>query len=73
MEMTRDHSSAPDGERPWLPISSAPFDRDLVLAYKDGAAFYALVFPCRRAQFGWIDATTGNQIDVHPSHWRPWA
>jgi hypothetical protein len=31
-----------------------------------------LVFRCRRARSGWINAATGQRIDVDPTHWRQW-
>jgi hypothetical protein len=56
----------------WLPIGSAPFDRDLELAVIDSAGSHALVFPCRRVLDGWLKAATKQRIDVHPTHWREW-
>lgn len=56
----------------WQPISTAPFDRDLVLAVLDQSGEHILVFPCRRILHGWINAETKLQIDVRPSHWREW-
>ena len=57
----------------WQPIETAPFGRDLELAVIDAVDVYALVFPCRRARFGWVKSMTGVSVDVHPSHWREWA
>jgi len=31
-----------------------------------------LVFPCQRAMTGWVNAATGDIIEVHPTHWRTW-
>jgi hypothetical protein len=59
-------------EAPWHPIATAPFDSDLELAVVEGADIHALVFRCRRAQSGWINAATGQRIDVDPTHWRQW-
>jgi hypothetical protein len=56
----------------WQDISGAPFDRDLELAVIDRDGPHALVFACRRALDGWINAETGRQIQVYPTHWRPW-
>ena len=56
----------------WLPISTAPFDRDLELAVIDGDGPHVLVFPCRRVLHGWIKAQTRQTIEVHPTHWREW-
>ena len=58
--------------RKWLPISSAPSDRDLELSVIDRAEVHALVFPCRKEGNGWIDASTKKQVDVQPTHWRVW-
>jgi hypothetical protein len=55
----------------WKLILSAPFDLDLELAVINGGV-HPLVFPCRRAVGGWIDADSYQQIDVHPTHWREW-
>jgi len=58
----------------WQPISTAPFDRDLELAVIDeGGEAHALVFPCRRAPGGWIDAKTLEPVKVRPTHWREWS
>jgi hypothetical protein len=59
-------------EAPWHPIATAPFDCDLELAVVEGADTHALVFRCRRARPGWINAGTGLRIDVEPTHWRQW-
>jgi hypothetical protein len=56
----------------WQPISSAPFDRELELAVVNEDGEHALVFPCRRAHGGWIDARTKRRLDVWPTHWREW-
>jgi hypothetical protein len=57
----------------WQPISTAPFDRDLELAVINYDGVDALVFPCRRILGGWLDAETGQRLDVEPSHWREWS
>src|SRR5579872_1134881 len=56
----------------WQPIATAPFDRDLELAVIETDCIYALVFPCRRAQHGWMKSKTGTSVDIHPTHWREW-
>jgi len=56
----------------WMPISSAPFDRDLELAVIDRAGTHALLFPCRRILGDWINAVTKRRVDVNPTHWREW-
>jgi hypothetical protein len=53
-------------------VSSAPFHEDLELAVIDEDGPHALVFPCRRALGGWVDAETNKRIDVRPTHRRPW-
>ena len=58
--------------RKWLPISSAPSDRDLELSVILREEVHALVFPCRKKDGGWIDASTKKQVDVQPTHWRLW-
>ena len=63
----------PDSERDvWLPIRSAPFDRDLQLAVIDYDGVNALAFPCRRILGGWIKSATRKPVDVRPTHWREW-
>lgn len=60
------------GSTGWQPVATAPFDRDLELAVISGDEVHALVFACRRAFHGWIDAETEEPIDVEPTHWRTW-
>jgi hypothetical protein len=56
----------------WLPISTAPFDRDLELAVIDKDEPHTLAFACRRVREGWINAKSMRSVDVRPTHWRPW-
>ena len=56
----------------WRVIATAPFDRDLELAVVEGNAIHRLVFPCRRAFHGWVNARTNAPVSVHPTHWRVW-
>jgi hypothetical protein len=56
----------------WQPISSAPFDRDLQVSVIEKEEVYALIFPCRQTQNGWIDAKTQKPVFVEPTHWRIW-
>jgi hypothetical protein len=56
----------------WLPIRTAPFDAEIELAVIDREGPHALVFPCRRALRGWLKSESGDTIEVHPTHWRPW-
>ncbi|EKF40927.1 hypothetical protein [Nitratireductor indicus] len=65
----------PDGagaEPGWERIASAPFDADIELAVinEDGEAM--LAFPCRRMPDGWVNAVTGEAVEIHPTHWRVW-
>ena len=62
----------PSHDREWHPISTAPFDRDIEIAYINYGGAHALVFPCRRILSGWVKAETRERIDVQPSHWREW-
>ena len=57
----------------WQPIVTAPFGSDLQLSVIENAEVYALVFPCRRTQDGWVHAKTGRLVLVRPTHWRNWA
>jgi hypothetical protein len=60
-------------DRAWIPIITAPFDRDLQLSVIEDGEVYALVFSCRRTANGWIDAGSGYPVYVHPTHWRAWS
>jgi hypothetical protein len=57
----------------WKPISSAPFDSDVEVAVIDRAGTHALLFPCQRKPYGWINALTKRRVEVDPTHWREWA
>jgi hypothetical protein len=57
----------------WETIETAPFGTDLELAVIEDGQAHPLVFACRRDRRGWIKATTGEQVAVRPTHWRPWA
>ena len=56
----------------WHPITTAPSDRDIELAVLDLDGPHALVFPCRRIAAGWMNAQSGERLDVRPTHWREW-
>jgi hypothetical protein len=56
----------------WHPIATAPYDCDLELAVVEGNDAHALVFRCRRARSGWVNATTGQRLNIDPTHWRQW-
>ena len=56
----------------WLPVSSAPADRDLEVCVIDKLGVHALIFPCRKDGTDWVDAVTKKWIDIQPTHWRAW-
>jgi hypothetical protein len=64
-----DELSSPDK---WLRVSIAPFDVDLEVCVIDKRSVHPLVFPCRRAAGGWVDAATRRPLDIAPTHWRRW-
>ena len=57
----------------WMPIATAPSDSDLAVCVIDERGVHAVVFPCRKNEAGWIDATTEKLIEIHPTHWRLWS
>ncbi|MDL2398851.1 hypothetical protein [Rhizobium mayense] len=57
----------------WQVIVEAPFAEDIELAVIDDEGVHSLVFPCRRIPAGWINAKTGEVLEVHPTHWRIWS
>jgi hypothetical protein len=56
----------------WQPITTAPFGRSIELAVIDANEVHTLVFPCRRAPSGWVNADSNAPVNVHPTHWREW-
>lgn len=60
----------------WIPIVHSAFvpdDRDIRLAVIDAVGHvHELVFPCRRSGIKWMDAKTGRQLEVWPTHWQNW-
>lgn len=56
----------------WRPISSAPLAEDLELSVIERGEVHALLFPCRRTDSGWVNATTKWAVSVAPTHWRRW-
>ncbi|MCB5204085.1 hypothetical protein LH464_16575 [Neorhizobium sp. T786] len=56
----------------WQPIAEAPIAQDIELAVIDGGGVHALIFPCKKSSNGWVNAKTGELLDVHPTHWRIW-
>jgi hypothetical protein len=57
----------------WLPVSIAPSETDLEVGVMDKGSVHALVFPVRKSQTWWVDASTKMRIDIQPTHWRKWA
>ncbi len=53
-------------------FDAVPDDCDLVVAVLDKGGLHALEFRCRRKEGCWINAETGNLIEVRPTHWRRW-
>jgi hypothetical protein len=53
-------------------LKEIPHDRDLRIAVMEGKTVHALVFPCRLRGEVWVDAKTGRQVDVYPTHWQDW-
>ena len=57
----------------WMPINTAPFDRDVELAVIDGEGVHSFSFRCLRTADGWINAISHKQLYlVRPTHWREW-
>jgi hypothetical protein len=56
--------------RAWKPIDSAPADREVELQVADQFGSYALTFPCRLTEEGWVNANSQGRLEVEPTHWR---
>jgi hypothetical protein len=56
--------------RAWKPIESAPLDREVELQVADQFGSYALTFPCRLTDGGWVNANSRGSLEVTPTHWR---
>jgi hypothetical protein len=56
----------------WTPVSITPPDSDLAVCVIDEQGVHALLFPCRRNESDWADASTRKRIDIAPTHWRIW-
>jgi hypothetical protein len=56
--------------RPWNAPSSAPLGEDLELQCGDAHGAYALPYPCRRTEAGFVNATTGAPALVTVTAWR---
>ena len=53
-------------------LKEIPKDRDLRLGVLDAETVHALMFPCRLHEGSWVDAKTGRQVEVFPTHWQEW-
>jgi hypothetical protein len=63
----------PDKGHMWhfiVSFDAIPKDCDLILAVADENGVHVLEPPCRCGEGCWIDAKTGQLIDVRPTHWR---
>jgi hypothetical protein len=56
----------------WLPVSIAPPDTDLEVGVMDKDGVHPLIFPVRKSEACWVDASTKKRIDIEPTHWRKW-
>ncbi len=56
--------------RIWKPIDSAPADREVEVQVADQFGSYALMFPCRLTESGWVNANSQGRLEVEPTHWR---
>jgi hypothetical protein len=57
----------------WLPVSIAPFNQNLEVCVLDyDGIVHALVFPCRKDEAQWVDASNIKHVDIQPTHWRKW-
>ncbi|MCP1830910.1 hypothetical protein ACVIHH_004464 [Bradyrhizobium sp. USDA 4518] len=56
----------------WLPVSTAPADRDLEVCVLDyDGMVHALVFPCHKDGADWV-VGSNDHVHVQPTHWRSW-
>jgi hypothetical protein len=53
----------------WREIKSAPFDREIELAFIDGNISVSSG-SCLRHGDGWLDAETLRPIEINATHWR---
>lgn len=57
----------------WLPISSVPDERAVEVCVIDETGTHALVVPCRRKPYNWVNwvnAVSNAPLDINPTHWR---
>jgi hypothetical protein len=56
----------------WNPISTAPFDQDVMLEVSDGRGEpYRLHNPSRLTASGWVSSSKGTPLVVTPVKWKP--
>jgi hypothetical protein len=57
----------------WLPISTAPCNRDVELRVSKGTATSTLEFPCQQTNAGdWVNGDLRTPIKFQPVEWRIW-
>jgi hypothetical protein len=56
----------------WLPISTAPLDRNVQIGVTSRNGILAVFFPCRRTEGGWINAIVRAPLLHDPVCWREW-
>jgi len=54
----------------WRPISSVPDERAVEVCVIDETGTHALVVPCRRKPYNWVNAVSNAPLDINPTHWR---
>jgi len=54
----------------WQPISTAPLGVALEVQVANGFGPYALKFPCRLTESGWVNAETDTALKIEPIAWR---
>ena len=53
----------------WRELASAPFDREIELAFIDGNVSVSRG-PCLRHGDGWLDVETLRPVQIAATHWR---
>jgi hypothetical protein len=56
----------------WLPIATAPLDRNVQIGVTSRNGILAVFFPCRRTEGGWINAIVRAPLLHEPVCWREW-
>ena len=60
-----------DERNGWMPIGSAPLDRDVQLVVTDGRGEpYMLPKPCRPTADGWVSSSNATPLVVTPVKWK---